>query len=210
MNWSDVKHLTVSGKNAVRLSVDGAVFWKGLPKGYRRLDYIEATGTQYIDTGFILNQDSRIVCEYMYKGGDGIFGARSTVATRNFSLRAISGAWQMGYGNGVSSGSLKSDTTKWHIADLNKNTMYIDGELVVTRDYVTFTTPRAMAIGAIRAGSVYYGKGRYRTCQVYDNGVLVRDLMPCRNAEGEIGMYDALNAVFYGNAGSGTFAFGEL
>lgn len=208
MNWSDVKHLTVSGKNAVRLSVDGKVFWKGLPKGYKRLDYIETTGKQYIDTGFILNQDSRIVCEYMYKGGDGIFGARNTVATRNFSLRVISGAWQMGYGDGVSSGSLKSDTTKWHIADLNKNTMYIDGELVVTRAYVTFTTPKTMAIGAIRAGSVYYGVGRYRTCQVYDNGVLVRDFIPCQNPDGKAGMYDLLNAKFYGNAGSGEFVKG--
>lgn len=208
MNLVNVKHLAIDGKSAVRLEINGIVFWKGLPSGYTPLDYIETTGTQYIDTGFILNQDSRIVCEFMYMGGNGIYGARNTVATRNFSLRVISGAFQMGYGDGVTTGTIPSDEN-WHVADQNKNNLYIDGELAATRDYVEFTTPKAMAIGAIRAGSVYYGEGRYRDCQVYDNGVLVRDFMPCKDPDGNIGMYDTLNAKFYGNAGTGTFTAGD-
>ena len=205
----NAKHLTINGKGVVRLNIDGINFWKGLPSGYKRLDYIETTGTQYIDTGFILNQDSRIVCEYMYKGGNGVYGARNTVATRNFSMRVINNLWQMGYGDGVGSGKIKSDTTNWHTADQNKNTLYVDGELVTTRDYVQFSTPKAMAIGAIRAGSVYYGEGLYRGCQVYDNGTLVRDFIPCKDPNGNIGMYDTVNAKFYGNAGSGEFVAGE-
>jgi hypothetical protein len=31
-----------------------------LPEGYTQLDYIESTGTQYIDTGFKPNQDTKI------------------------------------------------------------------------------------------------------------------------------------------------------
>ena len=126
MSWDNVKHLTIDGKNTVRLKVNGSVVWKGLPEGYTRLDYIETTGTQYIDTGFIPNQDSRIVCEFMYLGGVGIYGARNTVATRNFSLRVISSKWQQGYGNGVTTGSIGADSG-WHIADQNKNQLYIDG-----------------------------------------------------------------------------------
>ena len=208
LNFDNVRHLTSEGQSVVRLDIDGASVWKGLPSGYKMLDYIECTGTQYIDTGFILNQDSRIVCEFMYKGGNGIYGARNTVATRNFSMRVISGAWQMGYGDGVTSSTIKSDTTNWHIADQNKNVLYIDGELAVTREYVKFTTLKAMAIGAIRAGSVYYGQGRYRNCQVYDNGVLVRDFIPCKDPDGNIGMYDTVNAKFYGNADTGVFGAG--
>ena len=34
-----------------------------LPSGYRQLNYIESSGTQYIDTGFKHNQDSRIVAQ---------------------------------------------------------------------------------------------------------------------------------------------------
>ena len=210
MNLDNAKHVVIGGKRAVRLEINGTVFWKGLPGGYIPLDYIEATGTQYIDTDFIPNQDTRVVCEFMYKGGSGVYGARNTVATRNFSMRVISGAWQLGFGDGVTTGTIESDTTRWHIADQNKNNLYIDGALAATRDYVEFTTPKAMAIGAIRAGSVYYGEGRYRGCQVYDNGVLVRDFMPCKDPDGNIGMYDTLNAKFYGNAGTGVFTAGYL
>ena len=202
---SRTDHLKVCGKNAVRLEIDGKVFWKGLPKGYTRLDYIETTGTQYIDTGFVPNQDTRIVCEFMWLGGTGIYGARNTVSTRNFSMRVINDAWQMGYGNGVVTGTIASDNYNWHVADQNKNSLYIDGELAATKDREEFTAPKAVAIGAIRAGSIYYGLGRYRNCQIYDNDVLVRDYIPCKTPEGEIGMYDTVNAKFYGNAGTGTF-----
>lgn len=200
-----VKHLSLGDKSIVRLSLVDSALWKGLPRGYTPLDYIEATGTQYIDTGVILNQDSRIICEYMYKGGNGIYGARNTVATRNFSLRVISGAWQMGYGDGVTSGKIKSDTTKWHVADQNKNSLYIDGVLCVTREYVKFNTPKTCAIGAIKAGSIYYGEGLYHKFQLYDDGVLVRDMIACQNPEGVAGMYDLLNAQFYRSAGTEEF-----
>lgn len=202
---SKAKHMKVCGKNVVRLEVDGKVFWKGLPFGYTRLDYIEATGTQYIDTGVTLNQDSRIVCEFMYKGGSGVYGARNTVSTRNFSMRVISNAWQMGFGNGVTTGTIAADTVNWHTADQNKNVLYIDGVLAAEREYVEFTTPKTAAIGAIKAGSMYYGQGRYRSFQLYDNGVCVRDFIPCIHPTGHIGMYDTVNAKFYGNAGTGAF-----
>lgn len=205
----NAKHLTIDGKSVVRLAIGEGVVWKGLPAGYTYLDYIETNGTQYIDTGFILNQDSRVVCEYMYKGGNGVYGARNTVQTRNFSMRVINNAWQFGYGDGVTGSTMTADTTKWHIADQNKNVLYIDGNLAAEREYAVFTTPKTMAIGAIKAGSIYYGMGRYRGCQVYDNGVLVRDLIPCKDADGNIGMYDTLNAKFYGNAGTGEFVAGE-
>lgn len=176
---------------------------------YTQLDYIEATGTQYIDTEFIPNQDSRIVCEFMYLGGTGIYGARSTVSSRNFSMRVISGAWQLGYGNGVTTGTIASDEN-WHVADQNKNSLYIDGELAASRDYVTFSAPYPAAIGAIIGGSIYYGQGRYRSCQIYDGDDLILDLVAARFRDGRVGMYDRLNGVFYGNAGTGEFFAGPV
>ena len=45
---------------------------------------------------------------------------------------------------------------------------------------------------------------------MYDNGTLIRDFIPCKNASGVIGLWDDVNGVFYQNAGSGTFDAGEL
>ena len=33
--------------------------------GVKLIEYIESTGTQYIDTGVRLNGNSRVVCDYM-------------------------------------------------------------------------------------------------------------------------------------------------
>lgn len=208
VDFDNVRHLTLQGQNVVRLDMGGSPVWKGLPDGYKMLDYIEATGTQYIDTGFVPNQDSRIVCEFMYKGGDGIYGTRTSTASNNFALRVINSAWQPGY-SVLGATGIPSDQKDWHIADQNKNVFSIDGEVGREFEYVTFKAPKSIALGGINAGNkFYYGQGRYRSCQIYDNGVLVRDFIPCKNADGEIGMYDTVNAVFYGNAGTEQFVSG--
>lgn len=201
------KTVRLYGKKITELKINNAVVWQGLPYPYIGLDYIEVTGTQYIDTGFVPNQDTRIVCEYMWFDGNGIYGSRYTVSSRNFSLRVINNKWQMGYGNGVSTGEISSDK-KWHTADQNKNVLYIDGVLCVEREYVTFTSPYSFAIGAIKASTMYYGEGRYRVCKIYNNGVLVRNLIPCKDIDGNVGMYDTVNAKFYGNAGTGELIAG--
>ena len=168
-----------------------------LPSGYTKSDHIEVTGTQYIDTPFIPNQDTRIVCEYKYLGGVGIYGARNKVSSDNFSLRVINDAWQLGYGDGVTTGTIVADNN-WHIADQNKNTLYIDGELAATREYTQFTPKFPVAIGAIHGGSIYYGKGCYRTFKIYDNDVLVHYYISCSNPSGEVGMYDLITSTFIG------------
>ena len=50
--------------------------------------------------------------------------------------------------------------------------------------------------------------GKIYSCQIYDNGSLVRDYVPCINNDGTIGLWDDVNSVFYGNAGTGSFTAG--
>lgn len=208
MNLTNAKHLTLNGKSVVRLGLGGATVYKGLPVGYTALDYIEVTGTQYVDLEFVPNQDTRIVCEFMYFDGTGIYGARNTTSSDGFCMRVTNSKWQPQYGDDMERTSIASDTTNWHIADQNKNVFTIDGTVGKTFAYAEFTAPHSFVLGGIMANksgvkTLYEGYCRYRTCQLYDNGVLVRDLIPCKNADGALGMYDTLNAVFYGNAGTG-------
>ena len=39
---------------------------------------------------------------------------------------------------------------------------------------------------------------------------LIRDFIPCKNASGEVGLWDDVNSAFYGNAGTGAFIAGEI
>ena len=53
MDWSQVTALTIPEGNVKQISVNGVVIWKkGSPlSDYTQLEYIESTGTQWIDTG---------------------------------------------------------------------------------------------------------------------------------------------------------------
>ena len=184
----------------------------GTVKTYTEIGYIETSGTQCIDTGFVLNQDSRVVMDYVStdQSSNKHFGARASTSRKNFTfLTSSSGLLRFGYGSEEE--STKKDDGKRHIVDMNANVCSLDGEVLHTFDAATFTCPYTMRLGAVYgAGKYYWGSVRIYSCQIYDDGVLVRDLVPCINAEGEIGMWDKVNGVFYGNAGSGAFIAGKM
>lgn len=210
MNFREVKHIAIGEKNVKQLEIGGNLVWRKPGE----LDYIETTGKQYINTGFFANQDSRIVCEYMYFGGTGIYGARDNTSSNGFCMRVTNSKWQPQYNDGMKRTSIASDSTEWHIADQNKEVFNIDGTFGVEFDYAEFDVPNPIIIGGILGNkdgepTLYGGNCRYRATQIYDNGVLVRDLVPWRNFDGRIGMYDKLNGVFYGNAGTGEFIAGS-
>lgn len=216
--FENVREMTIDGKRVAQITFDGRIVWAALPEGYTRIDYIGTTGSgsgssgsgQYIGTGVVLNQDSRVVCEVMAQGigtsQGNIYGARASGSSRVFAGRAMSGGWQIGYGSGYNTGSVPVDTTKWSIIDHNKNVLYVDGVLAFEREYVTFETPYPALIGATRAASVYYGSAYFRNFKIYQADVLVRDFLPCLNPDGKPGMYDLVEGKFYGNDGSGEFS----
>ena len=53
-----------------------------------------------------------------------------------------------------------------------------------------------------------YASMKLYSCKIYNNGTLVRNLVPAKNSGGTIGLYDLVNSAFYTNAGSGTFTAG--
>lgn len=174
---------------------------------YTPIEYIETSGTQYIDTGFNPNQNTRVVIDFTalpHDSENSVFGCRSTSSSRVFAFSVRNtGTWRFGYGSEYT-GSVKADTER-HTVDANMNVISMDGTVLYTADSAEFTTAYTMAIGAVKTSAVRYGYVRIYSCQVYDNGTLIRDLVPCINSDGEAGMWDKLNGVFYGNAGSGEF-----
>ena len=191
-----------------------------LPSGFKNLEYIQSSGTQYIDTGFKPNQDTRVVCEVGgYSIADNsatnLFGARtSTSSSDQFSFNiAGSTNYRSDYYNSrVGYSTELSFSGKIHI-DKNKNVCSIESDgttYTVTNTQGTFQTPFNLFIfGENRNGSVHsIPNVKLYYFKLYDNGVLIRDFIPCKNASGVAGLWDDVNSVFYQNAGSGTFTAG--
>ena len=181
-----------------------------LPDGYTELEYIQSSGDQYIDTGFIPNQDSRIVYDMERveaSAAEHFFGVRtgsSTVQAFNFYI--YNSGWRSGYN--ATTGSTDGPGVGRYSVDKNKNvTTIIPGNITMEAPYANFTASGSALLFAMRntGASPAYGSHRLYSCQIYDDGELVRDYVPCLTPEGDIGLYDLVGGEFYGNDGSGEF-----
>lgn len=189
----------------------------GLPSGYSELVYIQSNGSQYIDTKFVPNQDTRVVIDLEYQANSGTSsiypcGARISNTSGQFAIRTVESKYYARYGtqdvvvlNGAVSGR--------YIIDMNKNVFAVNGTaLTLTKE--TFSSNVSFQLFALNNnGSGGYGIAsgmKLYACQIYDNGTLVRDLVPCLSDSEGVGLYDLVNQKFYGNAGSGSFIGSEV
>lgn len=191
-----------------------------LPSGYRQLEYIQSTGTQYIDTGFIPNQDTRIDLTAsptsVAEASDGVgfipYGAGESYNSLAFECYTSDSRYEFNYGSYNTFMGSPVIGQKLQISQ-NKNqiTLIIDDNtpLTATLTANTFTAPRNMILFGINRATPLKGLLKLYSCQIYDNGTLIRDYVPCKNSSDEPGLYDLVNQQFYSNAGTGTFVIGS-
>lgn len=185
-----------------------------LPAGYSRLAYIQSSGTQYIDTGFKPNNNTRVVMDGQLvatpSGNTALFGARTAANSKNYSLLFIPSNFRSDYNNVYSQTWAVSAAIR-RSYDKNKEATTIDG---ITKSYTNsgFQADYNMALLAINAAGTaqWFASMKLYSCQIYDNGTLIRDFQPCINASGAVGMYDLVQHKFYGNAGPGAFTGSEV
>lgn len=181
-----------------------------LPSGYKRLEYIQSSGAQYIDTGIIGSYDTRVTADFeVLSIGSGtvfVFGSQANNNVR-FCLGITSASvFRSDYGTEYISGPSAATGTKY-TADKNRNVCTINGT-AINSNAQTFTGTTNIYLFARSYSSLSYANLKMYGCKIYSNDVLVRDFIPCKNASGVAGMWDDVNSVFYGNAGSGTFTAG--
>lgn len=186
-----------------------------LPDGYTEVEYIENTqnGKACIDTNYIPNQDTRILCSYQstYNSQYGrIWGSGTNTKTNAIMINYEGGVtYQLrvkwAKGSNWTTTSVYGDYNV-HTYDFNKNNLYFDGTLVSTTSYTTFQSSDNIALFAyINNGTPPFSSqyqefawGKMFYCKIYDNDILVRDFVPCiRDNDSVAGMYDLVNNVFY-------------
>ena len=171
----------------------------GLPWGYTLLDYIESTGTQYINTGVLENTVDYMEMEFtnvsesgfMFTNGtsqigmqDRRYGTETNGTKYNIKQETINGVWLFT--------NLTNGTTRTNGVARNVNLL-----LFVLSD----VSGNPMA--------AYYCNTRVHRFSVSNNGTLVRNMVPVRrNSDNVIGMYDLVSGQFFTNAGTGDFVAG--
>lgn len=210
------KIVDIDSKNVQSLSKDTEwifqfVSGQTLPSDYIQLEYIQSSGSQYINTGFKPNQDTKIsiTVDFPLSGTTWLYGGRTSAGSNSLGFLSEGGSrYRFDYASSIT--ALETKPTGKFTIDSDKNKCYINGELVFTATYTTFASPVNMYIfnnnnnGSLSGGS----SAKLYNCSIYDNGVLIRSFIPCKNSSGTIGLYDSVNNQFYQNAGTGTFIAG--
>lgn len=183
-----------------------------LPSGYKQLEYILSDNTQYINTGVIPNQDSRIVYDCERSAGltqERFFGVRTgSTATDAFYFYIYQSKWRYIYNNATIVGDTAVDGR--FLIDANKNIAIINGTMTFTGTYGQFTCAMPALLFAARAAPSDMLRGTHKlfSCKMYQNGALARNYIPCSNPSGELGLYDLVTRSFYANGGTNPFTAG--
>ena len=192
--------------------------------GYTELEYLESTGTQYIDTNATLNTSTddveivfQAVSDNITNANINLFGARSTTTSNAYTLGVVNGGWRFGWGN--SSPSFGTANTNKHTARIehNNGVLKIDDTVIATSGNASITTPTTATLFAIQTNGnvhIYYGTFKIYSYKKWTNDILIQNFVPVRrDSDGALGMYDLMDSnpatAFHTNAGTGTFIAGE-
>jgi hypothetical protein len=186
---------------------------EGLPDGYTAVEYIQSSGTQYIDTGRKLTQDSDITIDFSIVGeiyrDAGIFGSRQSALKNNLTLFqnknpiVFSGDFSE-YQKHRFTAASSLERTKIQI---NKAGVWVNDILKKSwSDVADFETPTNGLIFDVGNNNWTNNKAVMRLYS-YTDGDAQR-LVPCLDANGVPCLYDLIGKTALYNQGAGSFTWG--
>lgn len=186
----------------------------GLPDGYTQLEYIESTGTQWINTGISPNTGTGLKISFetsQITDAQTPVGSRSEGSVGYFGCAYENSNFYVYWGSGTHLSSVSANTQylyklnyyndkKWSLNDA------VSGSLSQSAS-ITSNAVSLFKFNAPDGGQQYFIGKIYSV--VFTQGESVSaEFIPCKNVSGVIGMYDIVGGVFYPNAGTGEFVAG--
>ena len=228
---SKVKNVTddkdITNIKSVKISYDNTFHYEIVNKKdclvkkiYTELNYLESTGTQYIDTGIPAN---------MFV--DPKFEVKMKITSSKLNDYALNGSYV--YGQAVQFGLVVTSSTKARVTmncgfaspvgytDVNKNdfhTLYLSNGLQKV-DNIVIGESSIINVEENNYNFYLFGRNGDKTYRdnyamkivyfkLWDNNDLVRDLIPVLDKNNVACMYDKANKKFYYNQGTGEFLYG--
>lgn len=194
----------------------------GLPSSYTAVDYLQSTGTQWIEMGVAPNQNTKAVLkikinDFTNKGAS-LIGSRTDANSddqfttylddyggRRFLFRMD------GQPETISWKGLTTD--KIYVVTLSGTEMKAeleDGTAVFSKTFSVpdFTSTVTMALFRSKGVSGAYFQGRIYSCKHYSGDKLIQDFQPCLDTNGVPCMFDFVSQKSFYNKGTGSFTWG--
>ena len=196
-----------------------------LPALYQEVEYIEGTGTQYLQLGFPIGPTNKVVLDLERLGVNswcsendhenlkpGVFGCGNSATAGRYDMVLNNDGlavwcdedfWQFM--------SVPSDPRALFEWNLSTGKLYIDGEQAYPFQVpITASTYNACIFATNIAGTISNKISmRMYGAEFYTSGTLTSKLVPCyRLSDNVIGAYDTVSNTFLTNAGTGVFIKG--
>ena len=193
-----------------------------LPTGYTQVDYIQSSGTQYIDTELVGNVPLEFSGEFI----------PTDLSAYNYLVGSRDGDYRL-FGLGIRDTKVPfyvinnsfndanmslTENTKYSFKTYLSNglqRLYINDIIVKGTTFTTTSTNTkniylfTLNMNGTPSEQCFIGK--LYNFKIKENDVLTRDFIPCyRNSDNEVGLYDLVNNVFYTNQGTGVFTYGNV
>ena len=183
------------------------------------VEYLESTGTQYVDTGVLANGEFDF--DYMFRmntlqSNTVGMGARS--ASQFLTALQINGSQRFTFAYLYTVWS----NGEWNVSNIDYRvqlSFHSGSQSATVNDTVLFTDNKVgtellnLPIYIFKRSNsgtetIYGLSGRFYFCKIWQNGTLVRDYIPVRKAT--VGyLYDRVSGKLFGNAGTGAFSYGN-
>ena len=190
-----------------------------LPDGVVPIEYLESTGSQFIDTGVAINCvtdviDCRVTVTSVKSYGTA-FGVYESIngGGRFFGVRrnGTQDSWQALWG--TLSHSLYLDTFYDIHYEHGADKCYINETMGSSNVNIEYTKPLYVCALNGPTGAHQYNVQRLYSFSIRRNGVRIRDFIPVRftNEQGvsEGAMYNRVSGQLFRNAGTGAFGYGN-
>ena len=185
-----------------------------LPNGYTQLEYIESTGTQYIDTGVLPSYTDCVYSKLFVTSVDtqyrALFGASPDGESYRFYVSAGNGVVWFANSSCGGTNILLNKLANVEVCLTPQET----GTLKVTTENNSITKSTAVRLSSGHSIKLFTrNTTEPRSKLKLYSFVLKRDLndtilnlIPARrNSDGKLGMYDTVSNTFFTNQGSGEF-----
>lgn len=186
-----------------------------IPKDYKQVQYIETTGTQFIDTGIFPTTTTRWELDMQYTvvpSSKAFYNGLYNGSNCRFDIAyATNGNFRLNIGNQSAFDPRKGDLSRHVFAlDIPRKRVEIDEEIYKCSFNFTNATRGGIKIGNRYDESISYPcSEKIYVSKIYSNDIFEQYLIPCyRVSDHVVGMYDLIGKKFYENSGTGTFLYG--
>lgn len=203
-----------------------------LPTEATRVEYLESSGTQWINSGVNLGMNDTVVADYAFSQSNftrsrDLFGVYQMGMTARYIFLYSSGSWTIRFdkANGSSTASSTSpgvsatpgsrQTVTMHIGSGTSSIVSASGETLYSRTLTgTISQNATSPLGIFTLNNkgsfdtTYACAAKIYAFRIYDeNNALRLDLVPC-TVGGTPAMYDRVTGDYLSNVGTGDFATG--